>query len=114
MQLIVTPTPPFEAECAIVFFVPSLPATSFSHPSPRPVSQCLDPIKSSTHLKMAWFASSHFCPPPYLLTLSPDLSSSAWLPSSPPLTSRQLGLLLPICTHHLIRSPFLNRVLLHG
>src|SRR5882672_10096154 len=57
----VTPTPPFGAECAMVFFVPSLPATSFSHPSPRPISQCLDPIKSSTHLKTAWFASSYFC-----------------------------------------------------
>src|SRR5882672_5146727 len=111
---IVTPTPPLEAECAMVCFVPSLPATSFSHPSLRPVSLCLDPIKSSTHLKMAWFASSYFCLLPCLLTLSQDLSASAWLPSSPPLTSRWLGLLLPICTHHLIQSPFLHRVHLHG
>src|SRR5882672_5663381 len=96
MQLIVTPTPPLEAECVMVCFVPSLPATSFSHPSPRPVSQCFDPIKSSTHCKTAWFASSHFCQPPCLLTLSQDLSASACLPSSPPLTSRWLGLLLPI------------------
>src|SRR5882672_10775260 len=104
----VTPTPPLEAECAIVCFVPSLPATSFSHPSPRPVIQCLDPIKSSTHLKMAWFASSHFLPLPCLLTLSPDLSASAWLPSSPPPTSRWLGLHLLICTQHLILPPFLH------
>src|SRR5882672_5277761 len=61
-----------------------------------------------------WFASSHLCLPPHLLTLPPDLSASAWLPSSPPLTSKQLGLLLPICAHHLIRSPFLHRVCLHG
>src|SRR5467141_63774 len=76
----VTPMPPLEAECAMVCFIPSLPATSFPHPSPRPVSQCLDNIKSSTHLKTAWFASSHFCPLPCLLTISPDLSASAWLP----------------------------------
>jgi len=112
--LIVTPTPPLEAECAMVCFVPSLPATSFSHPSPRPISQCFDPIKSSTHLKMAWFASSYFCLLPCLLTLSPDLSASAWLPSSPPLTSRWLGLHLLICAHHLVHPPFLHRVLLHG
>ena len=82
---IVTPTPPLEAECAMVCFVPSLPATSFSHPSPRPISPCLDPIKSSTHLKTAWFASSYFCRLPCLLTLTPDLSARAWIPSCPPL-----------------------------
>src|SRR5882672_5893441 len=103
---IVTPTPPLEAECAMVFFVPSLPATSFSHPSPRPISPCLDPINSSTHLKTAWFASSYFCPLPCLLTLSPDLSARAWIPSSPPLTSRRLGLLHPISARYLVCSPF--------
>src|SRR5882672_275439 len=98
----------------LVCFILFLPATLFAHPSPRPISPCLDPIKSSTHLKMAWFASSYFCLLPCLLTLSPDLSASAWLPSSPPLTSRWLGLHLLICTHHLIHPPFLHRVLLHG
>ena len=61
-----------------------------------------------------WFASSHLCPPPCLLTLSSDMSAGAWLPSSPLLTSRHIGLLLPICAHHLVCSPFLHRVFLHG
>src|SRR5882672_5506319 len=72
----VTPTPPLEAECAMVCFIPSLPATSFAHPFLRPVSQCLAPIKSSTHLKMAWFASSHLCLPPHSLTLPAQGSST--------------------------------------
>src|SRR5882672_223033 len=72
----------------LVSFILFLPATLFAHPFPRPVSPCLDPIKSSTHLKPASFASSSFCLLPCLLTLSPDLSARAWIPSSPPLTSR--------------------------
>src|SRR5882724_11201154 len=99
---------------------------------------------------LPWFASSHLCPPPCLLTLSPDMFASAWLLSSPHspqdhliclipslpttffahpfprhvcqclapikslLTSRSLGLLLPICSCHLICSPSPHRVLLHG
>ena len=55
---------------SLVFFILFLPTTLFAHPFPRPVSQCLDPIKSSTHLKMAWFASSHcahhLVDPPFL------------------------------------------------
>jgi len=98
----------------LVCFILFLPTTLFAHPFPRPVSPCLDPIKSSTHLKTAWFASSYFCPLPCLLTLSPDLSAHAWIPSSPLLTSRWLGLHLLICAHHLIHPPILHRVLLHG
>src|SRR5882724_6943747 len=99
---------------------------------------------------LPWFASSHLFPPPCLLTLSPDMFTSAWLLSSPCspqdhlvclvpslpatlfahpfprhvhqclapikslLTSRSLGLLLPICSRHLIFSPSPHRVLLHG
>ena len=61
----------------LVCFILFLPATLFAHPFPRPVSQCLAPIKSSAHLKMAWFASSHLRPPPRSPTL-PAQGSSTW------------------------------------
>src|SRR5882672_3395798 len=62
----------------LVCFIPFLPTTLFAHPFPRPVSQCLAPIKSSTHLKTAWFASSHLRPPPRSLPL-PAQGLSTWL-----------------------------------
>src|SRR5882672_5082005 len=61
----------------LVCFILFPPATLFAHPFPRPVSQCLAPIKSSAHLKMAWFASSHLRPPPRSPTL-PAQGSSTW------------------------------------
>src|SRR5882724_2295518 len=63
------PTPPLEAEFAMVCLVPSLPTTLFAHPFPRHVRQCFAPIKSL-------------------------------------LTSRSLGLPLPISARHLVCSPF--------
>src|SRR5882724_8737406 len=119
-------------------------------PFPQTCSPVLGSYQVLAHLKITWFASSHLCPPPCLLTLSPDMFASAWLlsslcshqdrlvclvPSLPAtlfahpfprhvhqclapikssLTSRLLGLLLPICSHHLICSPSPHRVLLHG
>src|SRR6266850_1974158 len=77
------------------------------HGLPRPISarhlvcspfhQTCQPVLGSHQVlrspqdKTAWFASSHLCLPPCLLTLSPDMFTSAWLLSSPLLTSRQGG-----------------------
>src|SRR5882724_10556294 len=52
-------------------------------PFPQTCSPGLGSYQVFTHLKIAWFASSHLCPPPCLLTLSPDMFTSAWLLSSP-------------------------------
>src|SRR5882724_9217896 len=51
---------------------------------------------------LPWFASSYLCPPPGLLTLSPDMFASAWLLSSP--CSPQDCL---VCLSHLCPPPCL-------
>src|SRR5882724_10160852 len=47
-------------------------------PFPQTCSPVLGSYQVLAHLKMAWFASSHLLPPPHLLTL-PTQGSSTWL-----------------------------------
>src|SRR5882724_2295520 len=82
-------------------------------PFPQTCSPVLCSYQVLAHLKIAWFASSHLCPPPCLLTLSPDMFSSAWLLSSPCSPQDHLVCFFPSAPH-LIFSPSPHRVLLHG
>src|SRR5882724_10552616 len=107
------PTPPLEAEFAMVCLVPSLPATLFAHPFPRHVRQCLTPIKSSlTSISLGLPFPS--LPATLFAHPFPRHVCQCLAPIKSLLTSRSLGLLLPICSRHLICSPSPHRVLLHG
>src|SRR5882724_13568446 len=97
----------------MVCLIPTLPATLFAPISP-------DMFAS------AWLLSSPCSPQDHLVCLVPSLPATLFAHPFPRnvhqcsasikslLTSRLLGMLLPICSRHLICSPSPHRVLLHG
>src|SRR5882724_9469139 len=79
-------------------------------PFPQTCSPELGSYQVLAHLKIAWFASSHLCPPPCLLTLSPDMFASAWLLSSPCSPQDRLVCLIPSLPTTLFAHPFPRHV----
>src|SRR5882724_7731683 len=78
----------------------------FCSPFPQTCSPVLGSYQVLTHLKIAWFALSHLCPPPFLLTLSPDIFASAWLLSSPRSPQDCLVCLVPSLPTTFFAHPF--------
>jgi len=95
---IVTPTPPLEAEFAMVCLIPSLPSHLFAHPFPRHVCQVLWLLSSPCSPQDHWLPRPILCLPPCFLNPFPrHVHQYSWLLSSPWLTSRSLGCLVHLC-----------------